>query len=218
MLDTSSGLCSLQAVPPPRPLAAGVVGLLAKARTGALIRCGRGLRPKKTFGGGGFLLLRRSTVMLTRLVKVFGAVVLLALLGVALAQSSDGPKTGDLKEAAFAGKAVHVVLKGQIQLQAKNSTFLFLEQPQIRTFGNGSFVTGRSIEHGRQIWVPLSEVTAIEEFAEHQRDGQGLLPAATSRKVVWRRLGQCRRTRRCTATGAAFLFRATPCRCSGPGG
>ena len=27
-----------------------------------------------------------------------------------------------------------------------------------------------------------------------------------------------RRTRRCTTTGAAFYFRATPRRCSGPGG
>src|SRR5436190_4409468 len=110
--------------------------------------------------------------MLIRHGKVFGAVVLLALLGVGLVQSSDGPKASDLKESAFTGKAIHVVLKGQIQLQAKNSTFLFLEQSQIRGFGNGSFVTGRSIEHGRQIWVPLSEVAAIEEFADLKEMGK----------------------------------------------
>lgn len=110
--------------------------------------------------------------MLIRHWKVWGAVTMFALLGVGLAQSSGGPKVGDLKEATFTGKAVHVVLKGQIQLQAKNSTFLFLEQPQIRVFGNGSFVTGRSIEHGRQIWVPLSEVAVIEEFADLKEMGK----------------------------------------------
>ena len=110
--------------------------------------------------------------MLIRRWKICGGVVILAFLAVGLAQSSDGPKPGDLKEAAFTGKAIHVVLKGQIQLQAKNSTFLFLEQSQIRGFGNGSFVTGRSIEHGRQIWVPLSEVAAIEEFADLKEMGK----------------------------------------------
>lgn len=110
--------------------------------------------------------------MLLRHWQVCGVLLLVGLLGVVFAQSTDSPKGGDTKEVAFTGKAIHVLLKNQMQLQGRKSTYLFMEQPQIKVFGNTSFVVGRSIEHSTQVWVPLSEVAAIEEFADVKEMGK----------------------------------------------
>jgi len=104
--------------------------------------------------------------------KTCTAVVLLALLGVRLAYSSEGPRPGKPNEPAFTGKAIHVVLKGQLNLNGGTTTFLFLEQPQIRVFGDRSFLGGRSLEHSTVVLVPLSDVAVIQEFTDVRAMGK----------------------------------------------
>jgi len=104
--------------------------------------------------------------------KTCTAVVLLALLGVRLAYSSEGPQPGKPNEPAFTGKAIHVVLKGQLNLNGGTTTFLFLEQPQIRVFGDRSFLGGRSLEHSTVVLVPLSDVAVIQEFTDVRAMGK----------------------------------------------
>ncbi len=103
---------------------------------------------------------------------VCGAVVLLALLGAGPGWSGDAPAAGKPAEATFTGKAIAVHLKGQ------PSAISLLEEPQIRTVGDCTFLIGRVAQGHQRMWLPLADVARIEEFADvealgkHYRLGQ----------------------------------------------
>jgi hypothetical protein len=84
------------------------------------------------------------------------------------AWSGDGkyPTANTALSVAFTGRVIHVVLKGEIPIRAVTVRSLFLDQSQIKVFGNSTFVIGRSVLHGKEVWVPLSDVSAIEVFAD----------------------------------------------------
>jgi hypothetical protein len=96
---------------------------------------------------------------------IHGAMVLFCLLNVGLAQSSDGPqapKAAKPNEGIFTGKAIYVVYKG-----GPFGGALRLEQVRLKQVGNLYFLSGRTIEEAPMtVWVPLSGVAMIAEFAD----------------------------------------------------
>jgi hypothetical protein len=89
---------------------------------------------------------------------VLGAVALLVLLGASLAWSDDTPGAGKPAAVAFTGKAVHV--------KAKGLDGLLLEEAQLKVLGDRLFLTGKDVEDGFRVWVPMSDIVKIEEFAD----------------------------------------------------
>jgi hypothetical protein len=107
---------------------------------------------------------------------LFGALICCALLGVGLAQDSNSSKSEH--HGAFSGKAAFVRLKN-----AGRPT-LAVEDPQIQTFGEISFLIGRAAEgpmRSVRLWVPISDVLEIEEFSDDKEMGRWykLSPAPT---------------------------------------
>jgi hypothetical protein len=99
---------------------------------------------------------------------LFGALVCCALLGVGLAQNANSSKSESHHD-AFSGKAAFVRLKNQGQ------PTLAVEDPQIQTFGENSFLIGRAAEgpvRSVRLWVPISDVLEIEEFSEVKEMGR----------------------------------------------
>lgn len=67
-------------------------------------------------------------------------------------------------EKSFAGKAACV------QLEKANGPFLFLEDPEVKTFGNHTFLIGAVISPDKKAprvrrWIPIAQVIMLEEFA-----------------------------------------------------
>jgi hypothetical protein len=94
---------------------------------------------------------------------LWGLVVSLMLLSVGLAQESTPTKAETTPSDAFVGKAVFVHLRNP------GRSTLSLEEPRIQTFGLHSFLVGRTSDgpaKSLRVWVPLSDVSEIEEFAD----------------------------------------------------
>ena len=87
---------------------------------------------------------------------LFGSLALAGLWTVCLAQEPPAGKD----EPAFVGKAVFVMIKHPTQ------DHMFLERPQIRTFGERSFLIGQMVHSKTRAWIPLADVARIEEFAD----------------------------------------------------
>src|SRR5687767_256093 len=89
---------------------------------------------------------------------LISSITLLGLWAVSLAQAPNQPPT---KEApAFVGQAIFVMIKHPTQ------DHQFLERPQIRTFGERSFLIGHAVHTKTRVWIPLADVARIEEFAD----------------------------------------------------
>ena len=100
--------------------------------------------------------------MLIRRAALIGALICCALLGAGVAQESSSAKH-DEPRAAFSGKALFIRLKNP------GRTTMAIEDPAIQTFGENSFLIGRSAEgpvRSVRLWVPLSDVQEIEEFSD----------------------------------------------------
>jgi hypothetical protein len=94
---------------------------------------------------------------------LWGLVTSLTLFSVGLAQESTTTKTETTPNDAFVGKALFVHLRNP------GRTTLSLEEPRIQTFGLHSFLIGRTSDgpaKSLRVWVPLSDVSEIEEFAD----------------------------------------------------
>jgi hypothetical protein len=107
---------------------------------------------------------------------LFGALICCALLGVGLAQDANSSKSEH--HGAFSGKAAFVRLKNAVR------PTLAVEDPQIQTFGETSFMIGRAAEgpvRSVRLWVPISDVLEIEEFSDVKEMGKWykLSPAPT---------------------------------------
>ncbi len=85
-----------------------------------------------------------------------------ALIGAGLARDASSAKS-DEHQAVFSGKALYVRLKNP------GRTTVAVEDPAIQTFGESSFLIGRSAEGPVRLvrlWVPISDVQEIEEFSD----------------------------------------------------
>jgi hypothetical protein len=92
---------------------------------------------------------------------IAGAAVLLALLCLGLAGKADPPQP-DKPQAGFIGKALFVRTKG-------DRGVVMLLDPQVQKLGDRTFVVGRPVDRrteASRVWVPVSDVTEVEEFAD----------------------------------------------------
>jgi hypothetical protein len=91
-----------------------------------------------------------------------GLVLSLLLLGYALAQNPAASKNDRPQSDTFTGKAAFVATKNA-------DTSIGILDPEIRTLGDRTFVVGRSAdapEATLRVWIPVSEVKTIHEFAD----------------------------------------------------
>jgi hypothetical protein len=91
-----------------------------------------------------------------------GALICCALLGAGMAQDANSSKDESHRN-AFTGKALFVRLKNP------GRSTVAVEDPAIQTFGENSFLIGRSAEgpvRSVRLWLPLSDVQEIEEFSD----------------------------------------------------
>jgi hypothetical protein len=93
----------------------------------------------------------------------WGLVASLTLFSVGLAQESTTTKTETTVNETFVGKALFVHLRNP------GRSTVSLEDPRIQTFGLHTFLIGRTSDwpaKSLRVWVPLSDVSEIEEFAD----------------------------------------------------
>src|SRR3954447_11568776 len=105
--------------------------------------------------------------MASRMSFIICAAFLLAASGASRGQ--DGKASAELKDgskSAFTGKAIFVETNSQ-SLQN-----VLLEDPQVKTLGERTFVVGRVVNSTRRCWIPLSNVDRIEEFADVEEMGK----------------------------------------------
>lgn len=96
------------------------------------------------------------------------AAVLLATLGVAFAQDGEAPaKSKESGKSPFTGKALFVQMK-----QGHSPGSVPLEEPQVKTLGERTFLIGRVVNGTRRFWLPLADVARIEEFADVEELGK----------------------------------------------
>jgi hypothetical protein len=99
---------------------------------------------------------------------ILGALISGALMGASFAEEPS-PSKSETHHDAFTGKALFVRLKNP------GRSTVVLEDPQIQTFGENSFLIGRAVEgpvRSLRIWVPLSDVLEIEEFTDLKEMGK----------------------------------------------
>jgi len=99
---------------------------------------------------------------------LLGALICCVLLGAGLAQDST-PAKSEGHHDAFSGKALF------IRLRNPSRSTVAVEDPQIQTFGESSFLIGRAAEgpvRSVRLWLPLSDVLEIEEFADVKEMGK----------------------------------------------
>lgn len=95
--------------------------------------------------------------------------VLVLLLGCAGAAAADPPKPEKSEVATFAGHALAVHLKRADQ------SFMCLVDPEVRMLGDRSFLTGSPLDDpikASRVWIPLSDVTEIQEFNDAKELGK----------------------------------------------
>jgi hypothetical protein len=103
-------------------------------------------------------------------------VVLPGIAGVVQAQDDRDTPAREAAQNPFQGKAIAIFFKGNA------SEIQFMEAPQIRTFGKQTFLLGRVPREQRRHWVPLADVSRIEEFTDVEELGKYYRPGPASKK------------------------------------
>ena len=101
--------------------------------------------------------------MMTRQPWVRLVVALLLVLVVGFTGSADPPEASKPPGEGFTGKAIRVRILGD---RNGDGAALLLD-PEIRTLGQRTFLTGRPVDmptRPARLWVPLEDVRQIEEF------------------------------------------------------